>query len=148
VTIIAGITARYMCWVLAGCCHTIMAGTAASDDLRMVHDIHRSERVRVVTILTHSGGLNVRWVFPGGVGAIVTVHAVTRDVRVTEIRRQPANSGMAVVTVFATGDMCRSFSGGRYAIMTGTAGSQYLRVINCKRGCPDIRIMAILANIS
>ena len=54
---------------------------------------------------------------------------------------------MAIVTVVATGDMSWVFACRRDAVMTRTTRAQYLRVVDSERGHPDIRVVAIFADI-
>lgn len=85
--VVARVTTRNMGWVLTRCRHTIVTGAAAAYHLRMVDCIHRYEGTCVVTILTHSGGLNVRRVLASGVGTIVAIPTIINDIGMTEIRR-------------------------------------------------------------
>jgi hypothetical protein len=55
---------------------------------------------------------------------------------------------MAIVTVVATGDMRRVFAGGGCTIVTSSASSQDLGMINIECRRPGVRVVAILANIS
>lgn len=98
--------------------------------------------------LAHIGGLHVRRAFAGGVGAVVTAETVVYDVRVVERRRRPRNGRMTVVAVVATGDVRRMLTGCCHSVMAGTAGAKHLRVINRVNGYPDVRGMAVFANIA
>lgn len=44
--------------------------------------------------------------------------------------------------------MRRVFTDSRDAIMTGSTGAQYLRVVDGESRCPHIRIVAVLTNIA
>lgn len=54
---------------------------------------------------------------------------------------------MAIVAVITAAYMRQVFSDRGHAVMTGSTGTQYLRVINGERGCPDVRVVAVLAHI-
>jgi len=55
---------------------------------------------------------------------------------------------MTIVASITTGDMSRVFAGRRNAVMTGTAAAQNLCVIDGKHGRPNVRCVAVLANIA
>ncbi len=54
---------------------------------------------------------------------------------------------MAIVAVNTAGNVCRVLTDRYHAVMTGPTGTQYLRVVNGERRCPDVRVVAVLANI-
>ena len=54
---------------------------------------------------------------------------------------------MAVIAVGTARNVRGSFPGCRNAVVTGTAFAQYLCVINSESRCPNIRVVAILADI-
>jgi hypothetical protein len=64
-----------------------------------------------------------------------------------EIRGQPGDRRMTIVTVIAAGDMRGVFTGRGDAIMAGAAGAQYLGVIDGKGRYEHIGAVAILADI-
>ena len=92
-------------------------------------------------------GLQVRWTFARGICAVVASRSFARDIDVFEVGGQPGGGRVSVVAGIATGDVGRVFAGGRDAIMTGTAGAQNLRVVDRQYGSPDVRAMAIFADI-
>ena len=54
---------------------------------------------------------------------------------------------MTVVAVSTARNVCRVLAGGNYAVMTGTARTQDLGMVDCKYGCKDIGRVAILADV-
>ena len=54
---------------------------------------------------------------------------------------------MAIVAVNTAGNVCRVLTDRYHAVMTGPTGTQYLRVVNGERRCPDVRVVAVLAHI-
>ena len=54
---------------------------------------------------------------------------------------------MTIVAGVAAGNMSRVLSGCGDAVMTGAASSQYLGVIDGHHGCPEIRGVAVFADI-
>jgi len=54
---------------------------------------------------------------------------------------------VTIVAGVAAGNMSRVLSGCGDAVMTGAASSQYLHVINSDHGCPEIRGVAVLADV-
>ena len=54
---------------------------------------------------------------------------------------------MAIITVLATRYVSRMFARRCYAIVAGTTGAKNLRVVNREGWCPDIGVVAVLADI-
>ena len=100
-----------------------------------------------MAVLADIGRLNMCEVFARSVGAVMAAGAIARDIHVVEIGWQPGNGRMTVIAIGATGDMCRILSARYCAVMTGAAGTQHLRMVDRVYGCPDIRVMAVFANI-
>lgn len=146
--VVAGITARDMCRILAGCCKAIMTGTAGTHDLRMVYGIYRRKYVGIVAVLADVCGRDVRRGFAGGLGTVMAAHAVTGDIDVVKIRRYPSCGRMTVIAVVAAVNMCRGLAGRGDAIMTGAAGAKYLGVIDGKHGREHIGGMAVFADVA
>jgi hypothetical protein len=69
-------------------------------------------------------------VFARGIRAVVAADAVTRDIHVIEVRGNPADGRVAVVTVVAARDVGRMFAGRRVAVMAGETGAEHLGVIH------------------
>ena len=55
---------------------------------------------------------------------------------------------MTIITIFAACNMRRVLTGCGNAVMTGTAVPQNLCMVNGKRWRPDIRVVAVLADVS
>jgi len=53
---------------------------------------------------------------------------------------------MAVITRVTAVNVILILTRGRDAIVAGSAGTGYLRVINCIYWCPGIRVMAVFAD--
>ena len=144
--IVAGIATGDMRWMLAGRDETIVTGTTATDDLCMVDCEGRRKDIGVVTVFANITRLNVCQIFTGRIHAIVTVDATTGDVQVIEIRWQPAGSGMAVITRIAARYVVEVFARCGESIVTGTAVSDDLQVIDCinRRECTGV--VTVFAN--
>lgn len=127
--------------------NAVMAGTASADNLHVIDNVHRGEGIRIVAVLTNNGCLYVSRVLTCRGGSIVTATAVVEDIRMIEVRRQPGGACVAVVAACAARDMCWIFTGCRNAIVAGTAFAQYLSVINRDCRCPNIRAVAVLADV-
>jgi len=130
VAVVAGIAAGDMSLVLARCRSAVMAGAAHAYHLGVINGHHRRKDVGCMTVLTHIRGLNMCRAFAGSVYAIVAADTVSRDIRMVEIGRQPGDGTVAIVAIVATGNMSLVLAGRRKAIMTGTATTHYLRVID------------------
>lgn len=75
------------------------------------------KHIGVVAIFANVAGLNVGGGLARCVYAVMAIKTVARNVDVIEIRWQPADCGMAVVTVVATVDVRRCFTSRDYAIV-------------------------------
>ena len=114
----------------------------------MVDNVGRRPDVRIVAVLADVAGLNMRWSFAGGVRSIVAVDTAIRNIRVIEIRREPAHGRVTVIAILTTGNMRWMFARRGAAIVAGAAGADHLHVINSKCGRPDVGVVAVLANVS
>ncbi len=148
VAVIASITAGDMCGVLTGRCDAVVTGTTGSNHMHVIDSICGRECAGVVAIFTDITCLNVSQILACRIGAVMAATAVAGNVRVVENRRQPGDGRVAVVAIIAARNVCRVFAGGCYAIMTGSAGPDYLRVIDRVSGYPDIRRMAIFTDVA
>lgn len=115
--ILAVVTAVDMIRALAGRDDAVVAGSAGSKDLRVVDGIDRYPDIRCVAVFADVAGLYMGLRLARRVGTVVAAEAISRDVDVIEIRRQPACCRMAVVAVVAAGNVCRVFAGRGEAIV-------------------------------
>lgn len=113
----------------------------------MVHCVRRSEHVGIVAILADGRRRDVRRVSTRSVCTVVAAGTVAGNIDVIKIRRYPSGGGVTIVAIITAVHVGRVLAGRRYTVMTGTACPQYLRMINRKHGCPDIRVMAVLAHV-
>ena len=97
----------------------VVAGRAGTHDLGMVDNIGRCEENVVVAVLTDFRCLDMRGILADCIGPVVAAEAISRDVDVIKIRRNPRVRRMAVITIVAAGDMRRVLPGGNCAIVTG-----------------------------
>ena len=148
VTIVTISAARDMCGVFAGCSNSVMTGAAAAQHLCVIYRIHGCPHVAVVAVLTDVRCLNVGQILARRVQPIVAAYAIARDVQVVEGRRPPCNCRVAIVAGFATDEVCRVLASRYYAIVTGVAGADDLRMVNGKYGRKYVGVMAVLANIA
>jgi hypothetical protein len=68
--------------------------------------------------------------FAGCLNAIVAADAVSGNTHVIEICRQPAGGGVTVVAGVTAGDMRRMFSRGGDSVVTRSAGTKDLGMID------------------
>ncbi len=135
-------------WIHAGSLRAVVAGRTGAQDLVVVDCRHRRPDGAAVAVLADVGCLHMRGALAGRVGAIVTAEAIVDDVGMVEVRGCPCNGRMAVITVIATGDVGRVFAGRLDAVMAGTASAQDLCVVHRKHRRPDVRSVAVLANVA
>jgi len=145
--VVAIIAAGDMGGVFAGCYEAVMTGAASTNDLRMVNGVNRHPDVRCMAVLADIGRLDVCEVLARSVGAVMAAGAISRDIYVIEIGWQPGNRRVTVIAIRAARNMLCILAGRDYAVMTGAAATQYLGVVNGVNRRPDIRVMAIFADI-
>lgn len=144
--VITVVTAIDVVLVFATGNHTVMARTAGANHLCVIHNNFRHKSNNAVAIFTNIRRLNVHIVLAGRVRAVVATHTIANDVDVVEIRRYPANSGMAVVAGNATGNVIGVFAGCGQSIMAGPAGANHLCVIDQVDRSEGVDAVAILAD--
>jgi len=107
---------------------------------------HRHKDISIVAVFAAITGLDVCRVLAGRIRAVVAVNAISSDVQMIEIGRQPPRRGMAVVTGISAVQMVEIFSARGDAIVAGTAGADDLHVIDnvCGRECTGV--VAVFAN--
>lgn len=79
--------------------------------------------------------------------AVVATEAIARDVDMIEIRGQPGNRAMAIVTIVAARNMRRVLARRRNAIVARTASPKHLGVVHHEDWQEDCRAVAVLANV-
>jgi len=89
----------------------------------------------------------MRRVFAGRFCAVMAADTVAGDVDVIEVRGQPADGAVTIVTSVTTGNMCQVFAYGDDAIMAGAASPDNLRVVNRHCRCENIGCVAVLAHV-
>lgn len=113
----------------------------------MIDHHHGCEQAGAVTVFTHVRRLRMRWILANRVRAVVAIDAIAGDRCVVEERRQPASSGMTVITGIAAGNMRRRLADSDYTVVTGVTGPHYLGVIHCHHGRKHVRCVTVLADI-
>jgi len=86
-TVVAGIATGDMSRVFASRNGAVMAGAAGAYHLRMIDGKRGRKHVGGMAVFANVGGLYVCRGLAGGVGAVMAVDAVTRDVNVIEVGR-------------------------------------------------------------
>lgn len=147
-TVITGIAAVYMCRVLAGCRDAVMAGTAGAQYLCVIDRKHGCPHIRGMAVFADIRGLHMRRTFARSIRAVMTAGTVSGDVDVIEVGGQPARRRVTVVASVAAGNVRRVLASRRDTVMAGTAGTQYLRMVDRKDRRPQVRGMAIFTDIA
>ena len=147
-TIVAGVATGDVRGVLARGGLTIVAGGARANDLRVINSEHGYPDVRRVAILANITRLYVCQGLAGRIRAVMAAGAISHDVDVIEIRRQPARRRMAIVAAITAVDMVQVLAYCDDTVVAGSAGTNYLRVIDRVNRIPDIRRMAIFADVA
>jgi len=131
----------------ARCGRAVVTRCAGAKNLVVVNRNDGRPNSGIVAILADVGRRRVRRTFAGRVRTVVAAHAISRDISVIEIGRDPGDCRMAVVAVVATRYMSTVFAGGRCAIVAGAASANYLRMVDRECRQPGIRRVTILADI-
>ena len=126
---------------------TIVAGAADADNLGVIDVVSRCPDDPVMAVLANIGGLYMRQVLAGRYRAVVTINAITADIDMIKVRRQPGLGNVAIITRIGTGDMRWMFAGRNGAIVAGATGTDDLRVIDNGRWKPQCVAMAVFANV-
>lgn len=103
--------------MLAGRSDSIVTASAAAEDLCVIDRIGRGEGDRVVAVLTHVGGLYVRRILAGCIGAVVAGRATASDIDVVKIGWNPCGAVVTVIAIVATGNVVRVFAGRDNAVV-------------------------------
>ena len=146
-TVVAGIAAGDMRRVLADRNDAVMAGGTGSQYLRVINSHHGREQIGGMAVFADIRCLNVVRVLTDRLRAVVTTDTVARDIQVIEVRRQPANRAVTIVTGIAAGDMRRVLANGNGAIVAGDASPDYLGVIDGQYWRKNIRRVTVFADV-
>lgn len=87
--------------MLAGRRRTVVTGTTGSEHLRMVDGRGRGESDRAVAVLADVGRLDMKEVFAGRGGAVMTGDASIENAGVIEPGRYPGRGRVAIVALVA-----------------------------------------------
>lgn len=146
--IVAVIAAGNMRWVFAGRNDAVVAGTACTDYLRVVHRVSRNPDIGVMAVFANFRCQNMCRVLAGRFYAIVAARAIAGNSYVIEIRGQPTSCRMAVIAIVAARDMRRMLACRRRAVMARTASTEDLCVVDSIGRRENIGIVTILTNVS
>ncbi len=147
VTILAGVTTKYVGRMLTRCSRAIVATGAIPEHLQMIDAHDRSEGHNGVTIFAHVCRQSVCRVLADRTNAVVTTHAVAGNVVVIKIRGRPAVGRMAVATRITALDMTNVLARGGAAIVATGAGPEHLQMIDAYHRRERRGRVAVLANI-
>lgn len=84
--VIAGITACQVSWILPGRRYAIVTRATSADNLSVVNGTDWRPNVGVMAVFANVACLNVCEILARRRGAIVAVNAITRKIRVIEVR--------------------------------------------------------------
>jgi len=85
---------------------------------------------RAVTVLADIGCVDVTWVFPGKIDAVVTRKTVPDNACVVEDSRSPKCTVVAIVTLVTGDNVPGRFAGPRRSVMAGPTTARYGRMIH------------------
>ena len=148
VAIIAVVTTREMSGMLSGGSDAIVTRPTAAEHLCMVHQVGWRKGHRVMAVLANIGGLHVRRVLAGRIGAVMAAGTVAADVDVIKVCGHPAIAGMTIVTGVAARNVGRVFARCDIAVVAGLTGTDDLSVVHHGGRRPKIHAMAVFADRS
>jgi len=147
VAVFADIGRLYVCQILAGGFHAVMATDAVAGNVHVI-EVRRPPGDCGVTIVTGVVAGDVSRVFAGCGNAIMTGAADADDLRVVNSKYGHKNIGaVAVFADVARLNMRRALSGSVHAVMAVDAAARDIDVIKVRRQPRDGR-MAIIAVIA
>jgi len=146
VAVVAGIAARDVPVVLAHRDRAVVAGATVSQHLSVINAHRGRERYDTMAVLAKICCLYVCNGLADRIDIVMAAHAVGRDVVVVEIGGRPGHRGVAVVACVAAENMSGVLAHRRRAVVAGTAGAEYLQVIDLGYGCKRNNAVAILAD--
>lgn len=88
----------------------------------------------------------MRGIFSGRIVTVVTTRAIAGDIDVVKICRDPCNAYVAVIAGVAARDVCGCLTSCNTAVVTGFTSTDYLGMVDHKRGRPKVHAMTILTN--
>jgi hypothetical protein len=101
-----------------------------------------------MTIFAYIARLNVGQILANGFNTVMAVDTVTGDIYVIEVRRQPTHRRMAIVAIITACYVCCVFTCCCVAVMTGSARSEYLCVVDRCRWHKCECAVAVFTNIA
>ena len=146
--IVAVVAAANVCGMLTSCRDAIVTRAASPHYLRVVDRKDRGPHSRRMTVLAKIACLYMQQVFARGFNTVVATLAVVGDAYVIKVCRSPSCCCVAVIACITARYMCRVFTSCCQAVVARIAGANYLGVINGENGYPDIRGVAILADVA
>jgi hypothetical protein len=102
VAVVATVAAGDVCRVLTDRYCSVMTRRACADDLRMIDAVGRRENRYIVAVLADIARRYMVDILADRVSAIVTADAITSDIVVIKVCRQPGQGRMAIVAIIAT----------------------------------------------
>ena len=121
--VVAVVTTRDMCRMLAGRASSVVTGSAGSQDMCVVNNNCWLERERVVAVFANIARLNVCRALARCGDAVVARNAIAVNTGVVEPGRQPARRAVAVVALVIARNMGSGLSGCLYAVVAIDAAS-------------------------
>lgn len=145
--VVAIIAAGNVSGVLTARNQAVVTRSTASQDLCMVHDVDRSPGDTVMTFLASVGRQNVGLTLTSRLGTVVTAGAVVEDVGVIKGCWDPCVSRMTIVASIAGLNVGWVLARGCRAVVAGPAGSKHLQVLDLYYRLPEVRAVAIFADV-
>lgn len=138
---------RQMACLLAGCDRAVVAAAAVSDHLRMIDREHGRKRDDGVTVLANVARADVVCLLAERINVVVTAHAITGNVVVVEVGRQPAVRRVAVLACVAACDVVDWLAWDERVVVAADAGADDVQVIDGHDRSKRHDAMAIFANV-
>lgn len=112
------------------CCGAVVTTRARSHDLSVIDAYRRTPRIFRMARFARIRTRDVREIFSGRRGPVMTTHAITGDAAVIETRRAPQTRVMTGFAIVTRPNMSRRFTGDKAIVMTTATIAEHGIVID------------------
>ena len=123
----------------------VVTGAAGTYYLQMINAYYRFPTGGAMTVFTHVRGIDVTGPLAFGCRAVVATGTVRSGQVVIKICRRPGKRRVTVLTIVTADNVAGMFTGGSTAVVTSSARTLHLEVVDPPYGRPGGFKMTILA---
>jgi len=138
---------REMIGILALCARAVVARRTAALHVTVIDHHDRFKRHRRMARLAHHVGRNVRRVFAGRAHAVVALRTAVNNAGVVEQRGLPCQRRVTLIAFQRRLHVVLGLAGRDRALVAARAIAQHVRVINPRDRLPEVRRVAVFADV-